>query len=355
MNKKQKIRLIVAMIVLPAVLLIGMIKIQEYIEKKPYRDIEKYLANEEYDKLNNLFKEIAYNDEKLNNNILGITKKEAEEIEKYFFVKKLYKEKSYQYVALHLKGLKPDLCWKFREDAKKFKKSFFCSKEGKKWKKYWQDEMEENELLEKRKIEWMENNLYNIAPYEYLPAEKICDTMLGYPKEVISRNYYKKNIFHDNYEKYYNECNHIEGCVEDKTYIWKDKNLKVICEARICICMDKEDSCVIDVDYQGNNWKNEEIKFGNSSDNIVIMRYNGSLYENDFCNKVDLEKIYSMSKDDVVDMYRNSKNVYSYSDPDNFYFNYNEYFDNYDEAKEYFYYAWSLIDEETKSKIPQNY
>lgn len=61
--------------------------------------------------------------------------------------------------------------------------------------KYWQDEMEENELLEKRKIEWMENNLYNIAPYEYLPAEKICDTMLGYPKEVISRNYYKKNIF----------------------------------------------------------------------------------------------------------------------------------------------------------------
>lgn len=156
MDKNGKNIKTLIVIVFSLILVFSGVMFVKYEKEKPYKEMEEFIKEEDYKSLNRMFNDISF-DEK--NNPFEITKKEAMEISKYFFIKDLYKEKKYMYVALHLKDLNTDLCWKFKDDAKKLKNTFFSSTEGKKWEKYWIDEKNKyyEEQNRKEELEKVEN------------------------------------------------------------------------------------------------------------------------------------------------------------------------------------------------------
>lgn len=163
-DKNRKNTKVLAVIMLSLILVFSGTMFVKYEKEKPYKEMEEYIKEEDYRNLNKMFKNIAFDEE---NNHFGITKKEAMEVSTYFFVKDLYKEKKYMYVALHLKDLNTDLCWKFKDDAKKLKNTFFNSAEGKKWEKYWIGVEKKYYEEEKRKEELEKvDNMSKIPPSE---------------------------------------------------------------------------------------------------------------------------------------------------------------------------------------------
>lgn len=330
MNKNKKF---ILLLIILGLITIGFITIKtnEYTRNRLNTKIEKLLQNKDYSSLSDIF----YNYDNLEKicETLKISREEAEEIYDYFYYRRLYEERDYDSIAIGLEDLNPELCWKFRDDAKKFKDSVMKSAEYRKAVDKLEKENIRNIEISKKAEEfekWKVDHISEIAPYEGMSEKLIRKTSLG-------KEYYR-------YESEYEDISNDSWSYEAK-YTWKNKVYNTICEVIVGMDTYDKEAVVKRVKYIGEDWKIEKI-FG--YDEFSVHKYIGKLDSED---KYEDYSEYQESVEDKIEGYISEYDVYEYSDADEFYYDHKDDFEGYYDAEQYYEDAWSLIDENTEYLI----
>lgn len=330
MNKNKKF--IFLFIIIASIIFAFMIKkTNDYTRSKIYSNIEELIKKEDYTTL-----QLMFSDDEEIYKILKISKKEAEEISFYFSLKSSYLEEDFNYIASTLKHLKPELCWKFKKEAKLFKDSVMKSS---KYKKALIDL--ENETLEYDKKtkkydefkKWRINHISEIAPFEGMSEDLIRKTCLG------EENF--KYVSEDGY-------NSDEDFLYEAHYSWKNEEYETICDVVVGEYIDESEPTVKRVNYKGNDWKIESL-FGYND--FKVYKYIGKLKKNNNKKENNYSDNKKESVEDIIKDYISEYDVYEYSDADEFYYDHKDDFSEYYEAEQYYDDAWSLIDKDTEYLI----
>ena len=326
MSKKEKIILIVCM-VLGLSIMVVMISVgnKNKIEQRK-SEIEELVNNEEYGEVIDLFYEI----EKMEKDF-GLTQNECFAVIDYFEALQAYKNKNYEITYEKLKELNPENTWIFKKEAEKFKNKFLNSEKGKNIAKRLIEEEKRNKELNKFREEtnkWREENISKIGPYMGMEESYINNTMLG--------KYNENKVEEKDYT--------FETGDYEKIYIWKDNKGYEICKAVVTKYNDNDYAVVEYVEFLGENWEKELLYNGKDDElkeEFTIGRYKGKLYKD---KNLENNYIENKSDEDMIEEYANEYDVYEYSDADEFYYDHKDDFEGYEDAEQYYEDAWSFME-----------
>lgn len=326
MSKKEKIILIVCM-VLGLSIMVVMISVgnKNKIEQRK-SEIEELVNNEEYGEVIDLFYEI----EKMEKDF-GLTQNECFAVIDYFEALQAYKNNNFEITYEKLKELNPENTWIFKKEAEKFKNKFLNSEKGKNIAKRLIEEEKRNKELNKFREEtnkWREENISKIGPYMGMEESYINNTMLGkYNENKVEEKDYTFEI--GDYKK---------------IYIWKDNKGYEICKAVVTKYKDNDYAVVEYVEFLGENWEKELLYNGKDDElkeEFTIGRYKGKLYKD---KNLENNYIENKSDEDMIEEYANEYDVYEYSDADEFYYDHKDDFEGYEDAEQYYEDAWSFME-----------
>lgn len=326
MSKKEKIILIVCM-VLGLSIMVVMISVgnKNKIERRK-SEIEEFVNNEEYGEVIDLFYEI----EKMEKDF-GLTQNECFAVIDYFEALQAYKNNNFEITYEKLKELNPKNTWIFKKEAEKFKNKFLNSEKGKNIAKRLIEEEKRNKELNKFREEtnkWREENIFKIGPYMGMEELYINNTMLG--------KYNENKVEEKDYT--------FETGDYEKIYIWKDNKGYEICKAVVTKYKDNDYAVVEYVEFLGENWEKELLYNGKDDElkeEFTIGRYKGKLYKD---KNLENNYIENKSDEDMIEEYANEYDVYEYSDADEFYYDHKDDFEGYEDAEQYYEDAWSFME-----------
>ena len=326
MSKKEKIILIVCM-VLGLSIMVVMISVgnKNKIERRK-SEIEEFVNNEEYGEVIDLFYEI----EKMEKDF-GLTQNECFAVIDYFEALQAYKNNNFEITYEKLKELNPENTWIFKKEAEKFKNKFLNSEKGKNIAKRLIEEEKRTKELNKFREEtnkWREENISKIGPYMGMEESYINNTMLG--------KYNENKVEEKDYT--------FETGDYEKIYIWKDNKGYEICKAVVTKYNDNDYAVVEYVEFLGENWEKELLYNGKDDElkeEFTIGRYKGKLYKD---KNLENNYIENKSDEDMIEEYPNEYDVYEYSDADEFYYDHKDDFEGYEDAEQYYEDAWSFME-----------
>lgn len=326
MSKKEKIILIVCM-VLGLSIMVVMISVgnKNKIEQRK-SEIEEFVNNEEYGEVIDLFYEI----EKMEKDF-GLTQNECFAVIDYFEALQAYKNNNFEITYEKLKELNPENTWIFKKEAEKFKNKFLNSEKGKNIAKRLIEEEKRNKELNKFREEtnkWREENISKIGPYMGMEESYINNTMLG--------KYNENKVEEKDYT--------FETGDYEKIYIWKDNKGYEICKAVVTKYNDNDYAVVEYVEFLGENWEKELLYNGKDDElkeEFTIGRYKGKLYKD---KNLENNYIENKSDEDMIEEYANEYDVYEYSDANEFYYDHKDDFEGYEDAEQYYEDAWSFME-----------